>query len=353
MAERQLVSFTVRGRPATFATAHEAAWKAAVRAAVAASGVTPSDARFAVAMEFRTPAPRNANEVWDLDNLIKPTLDAMEGIFGSRPWKGVPQPADDRVDRLEASKRAAATDDEIGATIAVSVIEPIDAPPTSGSRTPPVHDIAVRRMADADYRRSAWEGRHSGRIQPINRYVEGLREPAPPEGRGWVPYVHDICAGVDARLLTLFRDPGPKTHPELGGSGFLSLQNDDPSAEAMARLLDAAGVPVDLTVPWNVYPWWMNRNPTTEELDAGGTALLGLLELLPDLDVVVLHGGSAQRGWRRLVRRESQLDGRYEVLSTHHTSRQAFWHPDEAVREQRREDQLRTYRQVAALLADR
>jgi hypothetical protein len=28
----------------------------------------------------------DANEVWDLDNLIKPTLDAMEGVFGLRPW---------------------------------------------------------------------------------------------------------------------------------------------------------------------------------------------------------------------------------------------------------------------------
>jgi hypothetical protein len=61
--------------------------------------------RFSVRIEFRTVAPRNANERWDIDNLVKPTLDAMEGVFGARDWSGVPQPADDRVDHLEAWKR--------------------------------------------------------------------------------------------------------------------------------------------------------------------------------------------------------------------------------------------------------
>ncbi len=56
-------------------------------------------------MEFRTATARNVNERWDIDNLVKPTLDAMEGVLGARAWRGVPQPADDRVDHLEAWKR--------------------------------------------------------------------------------------------------------------------------------------------------------------------------------------------------------------------------------------------------------
>jgi len=77
-------------------------------------------------VEFRIAAARNANEVWDLDNLIKPTLDAMKGIFGFRPWKGHPQAADDKVDRLEAVKRLPHEGEPTGATIDVWVI-------TSGS----------------------------------------------------------------------------------------------------------------------------------------------------------------------------------------------------------------------------
>ena len=88
VTERHLVTIEVAGRPATFATAHERPWKEAVRAAIAATGVKPQNARFAVQIDFRLAAARNANEVWDLDNLIKPTLDAMEGVFGSRAFRG-------------------------------------------------------------------------------------------------------------------------------------------------------------------------------------------------------------------------------------------------------------------------
>ncbi|MGJ6969981.1 hypothetical protein ACSDR0_49790 [Streptosporangium sp. G11] len=83
MTDRHVVTIQVTGRPATFATAHEKPCKDAVRSAIATSGVQPQEARFAVRLEFRLSMARNANEVWDLDNLIKPTLDAMGGVFGT------------------------------------------------------------------------------------------------------------------------------------------------------------------------------------------------------------------------------------------------------------------------------
>ena len=121
-----LVTLAVFARPASYSTAGTLPWEDAVRQAVTASGVKPGPpaSRFAVCLDFHTPAPRNANEVWDLDNLIKPTLDAMEGVFGSRPWKGLPQPADDRVDYLTASKRTVAGDEKPGAVITVHVLGP-------------------------------------------------------------------------------------------------------------------------------------------------------------------------------------------------------------------------------------
>lgn len=118
--EEHVCTIEVDGRPATFATAHELPWKNAVRAAVTATGVSPApDGWFSVRLAFRTPVPRTANDRWDLDNLVKPTLDAMEGVFGLRAWAGSPQPNDDRVVRLEASKRTVGGSERPGATIDV------------------------------------------------------------------------------------------------------------------------------------------------------------------------------------------------------------------------------------------
>lgn len=130
--ERHFLTVVVDGRPATFATAAERPWKAAVREAIARTGVAaPSCARFGVRVEFRTPVPRTLNDAWDLDNLVKPTLDAMEDVFGARPVRGkmVPQANDDRVDRLELRKRTVGVGELPGATIDVWIIQGDLAPP--------------------------------------------------------------------------------------------------------------------------------------------------------------------------------------------------------------------------------
>lgn len=117
---RHYVRFRVAGRPATFATTHEATWKDAVRSAIRDTGIEPaSNARFRVVITFYTATPTRPDESWDIDNLVKPTLDAMEGIFGLRPWRGVAQPQDDRVDELAARKEAASSREPPGAQIEV------------------------------------------------------------------------------------------------------------------------------------------------------------------------------------------------------------------------------------------
>lgn len=113
----------VRGRPATFATTHEQPWKQAIREAIAESRLEPQpEACFKVQIDFRTPIPRTTNDRWDLDNLVKPTLDAMEGVFGLRAWKGVPQPNDDKVVELAATKRTVGDGENPGARIEVWLV---------------------------------------------------------------------------------------------------------------------------------------------------------------------------------------------------------------------------------------
>ncbi|MBI3637694.1 MAG: RusA family crossover junction endodeoxyribonuclease [Candidatus Rokubacteria bacterium] len=111
--------FEVVGRPASFSTAPDAAWRLAVATALARNPFpNPDTARFKVVVDFRTTSTR-PDENWDIDNLAKPTLDAMSLIFGPRKWKGSVQPQDDRVDELIARKREARPDEATGASIEV------------------------------------------------------------------------------------------------------------------------------------------------------------------------------------------------------------------------------------------
>jgi hypothetical protein len=181
--------------------------------------------------------------------------------------------------------------------------------------------MAHRRMRDAEYRQQQWDQRWAPHVAPVNALVDQLG--ALP-GQAGAPYVAPVYGGVDARVLFLARDPGPKTQAGLGGSGFLSLENDDASAERFSTLLHAAGIPVAETLPWNAYPWYINRQPRAAELEDGVEALRRLLGLLPRLRVVVLLGGTARDGWKRLARRHPGLITGLEVVPTYHTGNQAF-----------------------------
>src|SRR6267142_5337154 len=103
------------------------------------------------------------------------------------------------------------------------------------------------------------------------------------------------------------------------------MENDDATAEAINQYFAEAGICPGVAVLWNIYPWYINREPKAAELEAGLEPLARLIELLPRLSVVMLHGCSAQKGWKRFVRRHPEFETppRLHVISTYHTSRQA------------------------------
>ena len=122
---RRMVGIEVVGRPGTFATKGEKAWRSAVAQAVATAMADPSvepaasGAHFEIHFTFRTPVPLTQGDAWDIDNLVKPTMDAMAGVLGNRVWNGPEQAADHTVDRIEASKRTVEAAEDPGATIEV------------------------------------------------------------------------------------------------------------------------------------------------------------------------------------------------------------------------------------------
>jgi len=220
---------------------------------------------------------------------------------------------------------------------------------SAGKRGPCDHElVAHRRMRDPKFRQQQVAGLRAPHIAPVNALVDELIDPS---GRGWVPYVAPVYGGVDARILCIQRDPGPKTHSQHGGSGFLCLENDDATAERFAALLDGAGIPVSETLAWNAYPWYINRPPRATELEAGVEPLRRLLGLLDRLQVVMLHGGSARDGWKRLARRHPGLVAQLEVVPTYHTSSQAFIGPPE-VRAARMTALKEAFAQAAQILQE-
>lgn len=128
-------------------------------------------------------------------------------------------------------------------------------------------------------------------MAPLTAYAARLRE----RGSVEVPDFDPLDAGIHAQILFLFEKPGPMT-ASSGGSGFISRNNDDPSAEATFNFMTRAGIPRNLTLTWNVIPWWNGtRRITTDELRQGVASVRELINLLPSLRAVVLVGRKAAK----------------------------------------------------------
>ncbi|WP_250005689.1 uracil-DNA glycosylase [Actinoplanes sp. M2I2] len=202
----------------------------------------------------------------------------------------------------------------------------------------------VRQMAEQDYRQDQERNRYARHVRPVNELVDRLSGGE----RGWMPQVAPAHGGVDAVVLSVLRDPGPMT--QVGkGSGFLSIENDDPTAEQQCVAFAQVGLRAADITPWNAYPWYINRKPDAAQLEAGVQPLVQLLNILSSIKVVLLQGGDARDVWRRLTRKHpgSAEERHLVVIETYHPGRQALWSPDPQIRAQRRENRELAYQQTA------
>ncbi|MDF1595714.1 MAG: uracil-DNA glycosylase [Acidimicrobiia bacterium] len=142
------------------------------------------------------------------------------------------------------------------------------------------------------------------RMVPLVAHVEQIRGE---RGTDRVPDFDPTEAGVEARVLLLLEAPGPRATRERGGSGFVSPDNNDATAENMWWLLREAGVDRRSEVAtWNVVPWYVGddhriRGVRVGDLDEARPYVEELVtRLLPDLRVVLLLGRKASKGWARL-----------------------------------------------------
>ena len=179
----------------------------------------------------------------------------------------------------------------------------------------------TRRMADPEFRRQQRDGLYGPHVAPLNRLVEEFGGGE----RGWLPHIAPVHGGVHAQLLWVLRDPGPAVaDPENAEAGFLCVENNDATAARLCELLERAHIPVSCTLPWNAYPWYVNRAPTVAELRAGVEPLRRVITLMPQLRVLLLLGKHAERSWKLLMSSGASVISGVEVLHARHPSRQAF-----------------------------
>lgn len=142
-------------------------------------------------------------------------------------------------------------------------------------------------------------------VRPLTDFTRELQAEKPAT---FVPCFDPLDGGTAARVLFLFEKPGPKTSPDEGGSGFISRDNNDPTAEATFRFMRDAGVPRYEAVLWNVIPWWNGTLKVTNmELNAGIERVAQLIRLLPRLDSVVFVGRNAAKAKAKVADQAGDL----------------------------------------------
>jgi hypothetical protein len=167
----------------------------------------------------------------------------------------------------------------------------------------PTSPRTLRSVSAIEHRRSLLKEPH---IAPLTEYAISLCE-----RWGEVPFFDPFDGGTRAQVLFLFEKPGPLA----ASSGFISRDNDDPTAAATFGFMKAAGLERELTCSWNVVPGWDGTvRIAPGQLAAGLVCLDGLLTHFQQLGCIVLVGTKAQRAKLRLASRA------WCILESYHPS---------------------------------
>lgn len=137
-------------------------------------------------------------------------------------------------------------------------------------------------------------------VAPVQALVDEIRQE---RGTEAVPYVDPDSGGVRARVLFVLESPAG---PAALGSGMLSPDNDDETAANVWRLYQQSGLHRSTALHWNAVPWYVGedgreKTVTAQEVRAGALWLDRLLDLLPELRLVVTMGKKAEQAAKAYV----------------------------------------------------
>jgi len=130
-------------------------------------------------------------------------------------------------------------------------------------------------------------------VAPVQALVRRIREFS---GDPAVPYVDPDSGGINSRVLFLLEAPASAA---AHGSTMLSPDNDDGTAANIFRLYQESGLRRDHAIHWNAVPWYIGdgtkiRAAKRVDIAEGNRWLTELIDLLPDLRLVVATGAVAR-----------------------------------------------------------
>ena len=153
-------------------------------------------------------------------------------------------------------------------------------------------------------------------MEELDAFVRDIMEA---EGREDVPWFSRDDGGTRAKCLFLFETPN-KT---VLSTGYATRENPDPSARNFTEAHDDAGFRREDTISWNIVPWYSEE--ADKEVGAALPWLGRLLDMLPELRVVVLCGQTAWKATPYLYRYEPLPD--LCVIHSPHPGNQAMNQP--------------------------
>ena len=132
---------------------------------------------------------------------------------------------------------------------------------------------------------------------------------------GYVPDFDPDDGGVNAEILFLFEKPGPMTDPVNKGSGFISQDNNDLTANATKNFIVQAGIDRKKIVIWNLISAWNGKIKfSAKEKIYALEEFQELLSILKKVKSIILVGKEAQK-----IEKKIDLSN-YKVLKSYHPS---------------------------------
>lgn len=172
---------------------------------------------------------------------------------------------------------------------------------TSSPATAPASlSKAPKQHANSDFLAAKLSRLREAHVAPVQALVDQIRQE---RGTVSVPYVDPDSGGIRARVLFILESPAS---PAALGSGMLSPDNDDETAANMWRLYEKSGLNRSHALHWNAVPWYVGedgheKSVKSEQVLEGALWLDRLLDLLPDLLLVVTMGKPAAKAFKAYV----------------------------------------------------